>query len=60
MTDANNLVGMYIDRKADAARAKAKDDMRDLEFYNHIATVLEALADEIRMGLHEINVDIVD
>jgi hypothetical protein len=52
VTEQNNTVGTYIDKKADWAREKAKNGT-DNEFYSHMAQVLDALADEIRMGLHE-------
>lgn len=56
MTDTNNTVGKYIDRKADWARSQAKGSTEG-DFWNHLAACLDALADEIRMGLHEMNVD---
>lgn len=56
MTTENNTVGKYIDKKADWARGKAKGST-EADFYNHLAQCLDALADEIRMGLHEMNVD---
>lgn len=52
MTTEQNTVGKYIDKKADWSREMAKNSTEP-DFYNHLAVVLEALADEIRMGLHE-------
>jgi len=52
MTQEHNTVGKYIDKKADWARKMAVNSTEP-DFYNHIAQVLDALADEIRMGLHE-------
>lgn len=40
----------YIDAKADACRRRASYE--DAETHLHTARVLDALADEIRMGLH--------
>lgn len=56
MTDTQNTVGKYIDKKADWARTMALNST-DKDFWNHLACVLDALADEIRIGLHEMNVD---
>ena len=56
MTNTQNTVGKYIDSKADWAREMALNST-DTDFYNHLALCLDALADEIRMGLHEMNVD---
>lgn len=52
MTTENNTTAKYIDRKADWAREMALNSTEP-DFYNHLACVLDALADEIRMGLHE-------
>lgn len=52
MTDEATLVGIYIDNKVDSCRSKAKSDPMEAEFYNHLAVVLDVLADEIRIGLH--------
>lgn len=57
MSGANNTVGKYIDAKADYARKMAVDNVTETTFYNHLALCLDNLADEIRMGLHEMNVD---
>lgn len=54
MTTENNTTAKYIDKKADWARAYALQST-DKDFYNHLAQCLDALADEIRMGLHEMN-----
>ena len=53
MTAEHNTVGKYIDRKADWAREMAKNGSTEADFYNHLARCLDALADEIRLGLHE-------
>lgn len=56
MTAADNITAKHIDKKADWARNKAKNSTEP-DFYNHLAVVLEALADEIRIGLHKMDVD---
>ena len=45
-------VASYIDAKADASRRHAKRDPRLAEMHEHTARVLDALSDEIKMGLH--------
>lgn len=45
-------VARYIDAKADASRRHAKRDPRLAEMHEHTARVLDALSDEIKMGLH--------
>lgn len=47
-------IARYIDRKADTARRYAKNRPHESEMHDNTARVLDALADEIRMGLaHE-------
>ncbi len=57
MTDEATLVGIYIDSKVDSARNKAKSEPMERDFYNHLAIALDAIADEIRIGLHRMGVD---
>ena len=45
-------VARYIDGKADASRRHAKRDPRLAEMHEHTARVLDALSDEIKIGLH--------
>jgi len=52
ITDEATLVGIYIDNKVDSCRSKARSEPMEAEFYNHLAVVLDVLADEIRIGLH--------
>lgn len=47
----NAAIARYIDAKADTARRHAKKDLAQADTHNHTARVLDALADEVRMGL---------
>lgn len=48
-------IAAYIDKKADAARSKGKGTM-DADYYDHLAIVLENLADEVRIGLYSVDI----
>lgn len=47
----DDAIARYIDSKADTARRHAKSKPHEAEVHNHTARVLDALADEVRMGL---------